>query len=99
MPHSDYRVSLLTAKAFERRKCPTCGTFFWTFGENPCSGIQPHRPPAKRFSLRQMREEFLSLLEKRGRKSVRRLRLNTFFGGDANQGVAREWAIGTPTVH
>jgi len=38
MSDKDYRVSLFEEKDFERRKCPKCGTWFWTLGEHLTCG-------------------------------------------------------------
>ena len=80
MPDKDYRVSLFKEKAFERRKCPTCGTFFWTLGDHTTCGETPcqeysfigNPATAKPLTLREMRESFLSFLEKRGHKRISR---------------------------
>ena len=80
MSDKDYRVSLFREKGFDRRKCPKCGTWYWTLGEHLTCGETPCReysfignpPTAKRFTLREMREAFLSFLEKKGHKRIGR---------------------------
>ena len=80
MSDKDYQVSLFKEKDFQRRKCTKCGTWFWTLGDQQTCGETPceeynfigHPPTARRFSLSQMREEFLSFLEKRGHKRISR---------------------------
>jgi len=80
MSDKDYRVSLFRVKGFERRKCRKCGTWFWTLGEQKTCGETPceeynfigNPPTAKPYSLREMREAFLTFLEKNGHKRISR---------------------------
>jgi alanyl-tRNA synthetase len=80
MSDKDYRVSLFKEKDFERRKCPKCSTWFWTLGDHRTCGETPcqeydfigHPPTARRFTLREMREAFLTFLEKNGHKRIPR---------------------------
>ena len=80
MATKDYRVSLFKEKAFQRKKCAKCGSWFWTLGDQTTCGETPcqeysfigHPPTAKPLFLREMRESFLSFLEKRGHKRINR---------------------------
>lgn len=80
MSDKDYRVSLFREKGFERRKCLRCGTWFWTLGDQKTCGETPceeynfigNPPTAKPHSLRDMREAFLTFLEKNGHKRISR---------------------------
>jgi alanyl-tRNA synthetase len=62
-----------------RKKCRICGAYFWTLnGEEELCGDQPcvefgfiNNPVAKKpFSLKEVREEFLSFFEKHGHSKV-----------------------------
>ncbi|MFQ5911543.1 MAG: hypothetical protein ACE5IJ_12620, partial [Thermoplasmata archaeon] len=80
MPEEDYRLAFFQENGFARRKCPSCGRFFWTTGEADVCGEAPcteysfigKSPVKKSLTLSEMREEFLSFLEKEGHKRVGR---------------------------
>ncbi|MFQ6128372.1 MAG: alanine--tRNA ligase [Thermoplasmata archaeon] len=80
MPEEDYRLAFFQENGFARRKCPSCGRFFWTMGEAEVCGEAPctdysfigKSPMRKSLTLSEMREEFLSFLEKEGHKRVGR---------------------------
>jgi len=66
-----------------RKKCPRCGDFFWTqkkdqelCGEANAYGCAEYRfilkPPTRRsYTLREMREAFLSFFEKKGHRRIK----------------------------
>ncbi len=67
-------------RGFLRKKCPACGEYFWTLdpnrelcGEAPC---EPYsfvgKGLAKKFSMDEAREAFLSFMESRGHTRVSR---------------------------
>ncbi|MFQ6106562.1 MAG: alanine--tRNA ligase [Thermoplasmata archaeon] len=80
MPEEDYRLAFFQENGFVRRKCPSCGRFFWTKGDMEVCGEAPcteysfigRSPMKKSLTLSEMREEFLSFLEKEGHKRVGR---------------------------
>ncbi len=90
MPDTDYHVSLFSEKGFERRQCPACKSFFWTVsdaqtcGETPCQEYDfiGKPPTAKPFTLREMRESFLSFLEKHDHKRISRYPVVARWRGD-----------------
>ncbi|HDO19550.1 MAG TPA: alanine--tRNA ligase [Thermoplasmatales archaeon] len=68
-------LNFFKEKGFIRRKCKSCGSYFWTLdrdsnlcGDQPCVDFSfIGKPPTKRsFSISEMREAFLSFFEKRG---------------------------------
>ncbi|MGC8645503.1 MAG: alanine--tRNA ligase [Thermoplasmata archaeon] len=81
MTVSEYALPFLLENGYRRKECVKCGKPFWTVdpgretcGEVPCD---PYtfigNPPTKRkFSLEEMREEFLSFFENKGHKRIRR---------------------------
>jgi len=80
MPEEDYRLAFFQENGFARRKCPSCGRFFWTKGDEEVCGEAPcmdysfigKSPMKKSLTLSEMREEFLSFLEKEGHKRIGR---------------------------
>ncbi len=77
-PKEEYSVPFFKETGYVRKLCPKCGEYFWT--QNPdqetCGEARPegcafytfiNNPPTKKnYSLREMREAFLSFFEKRG---------------------------------
>jgi alanyl-tRNA synthetase len=80
MPEEDYRLAFFQENDFARRKCKSCGRSFWTVGEEKVCGEAPcteysfigKSPMKKSLTLSEMREEFLSFLEKEGHKRIGR---------------------------
>jgi len=78
----EYRVPFFEEAGFVRRRCPKCGEHFWT--QNPdqetCGEASSHGcatytfigdpPTTKSFSLREMREDFLSYFERHGHTRI-----------------------------
>ncbi len=76
-----YRLRFFLERGFTRKECRSCGRYFWTLdpdrelcGDSPCV---PYTflgdPPTKRqYSIKEMREAFLSFFEKRGHARVNR---------------------------
>lgn len=77
---SEYEVELFRMGKFQRRKCPKCGRFFWTGGEQIACGEPPceeysfigNSPVRKKFNLHEMRELYLKFFEKNGHKRISR---------------------------
>jgi len=71
----EYSLNFLKERGYTRRRCISCGEYFWTLdpdreicGESPC---EPYRFVGKsltrrRMSLREVREAFLRFFERRG---------------------------------
>jgi len=79
----EYQLPFFKEEGYVRKKCPRCGDFFWTqkkdqelCGEANAYGCAEYRfisrPPTRRsYTLREMREAFLSFFEKRGHKRIK----------------------------
>lgn len=76
-----YRLQFFLDNGFERKQCTSCGRYFWTLdkdrtlcGDSPCVPYTfiNHPPTSRKFTIKEMREEFLSFFEKRGHTRVRR---------------------------
>jgi len=73
-------VNLFKSAGFRRVKCSSCGNFFWTLGSDDICGDPPcaeysfigQKTMNKKYSLSEMREAFLSFLEKNGHTRVSR---------------------------
>ncbi len=80
MEPKDYELDFFKAKGFERRQCKSCGKHFWTLGDTDVCGEAPcveysfvGKPVLKeKLSVHEMRESFLSFLEKEGHTRVSR---------------------------
>jgi len=80
MDPKDYELEFFKSKGFQRRQCDKCGKFFWTLGESTSCGEAPcveytfiGKPLFKqKQSVHEMRESFLSFLEKEGHPRVSR---------------------------
>ena len=77
----DNDIQFLIDSGFEKKKCVKCGALFWTkdkdrntCGEAPCDPYSfLNKPPTKRkYTLEEMREEFLSFFESRNHKRIKR---------------------------
>lgn len=72
------QYSYLIEKGFERRKCTSCGAYFWTLdgdrktcGDPPCDTYSfIGNPPLKERDLDDMRESYLSFFERHGHKRI-----------------------------
>ncbi len=77
---SDYELRFFLENDFSRRKCPTCGRFYWSqgthknCGETPCQEYLfiDNSPMKKRLKLSQMRETFQRFFEKREHTRIKR---------------------------
>ena len=79
----EYQLPFFKEEGYVRKKCPRCGDFFWTqkkdqelCGEANAYGCAEYRfisrPPTRRsYTLREMREAFLSFFEKRGHRRIK----------------------------
>jgi len=80
MEPKDYELEFFRANGFERRQCRSCGKHFWTLGDTDVCGEAPcvdysfvGKPVLKeKLSVHEMRESFLSFLEKEGHTRVSR---------------------------
>jgi len=78
-PESEYHVPFFDENQFVRKRCPSCGEYFWTqrrdqvlCGESPCVEYTfiGSPPTSRSFTLDGMRELFLSFFEENGHKRV-----------------------------
>jgi len=74
-------IGYLKDNGYERKICVKCGKVFWTIdharetcGEVPCDPYSfiGNPPTSRKYSLEEMREEFLSFFERNGHKRVKR---------------------------
>ncbi len=74
-------IQFLMENGFEKKQCIKCGAIFWTndkerktCGEAPCDpySFLNNPPTKKKYTLEEMREEFLSFFEKNGHKRIKR---------------------------
>lgn len=74
-------IAYLHDNRYERKVCKNCGMIFWTLeraretcGEIPCDpyAFIGSPPTKKKYSLEEMREEFLSFFEKKEHKRIKR---------------------------
>ncbi|CAD7771464.1 Alanine--tRNA ligase [Candidatus Methanoperedenaceae archaeon GB37] len=81
LPEDEYRLDYFKENGFIRKRCITCGDYFWTLdserltcGDAPCDPYTFIGSPVfrKRFSLGEMRERYLSFFEERGHQRVDR---------------------------
>ena len=82
-PAEEYALPFFKDLGYVRRLCPKCNTYFWTLNseQKTCGEARPEgcanytfigNPPTKRsYSLREMRETFLSFFEKRGHTRIK----------------------------
>ncbi|MBS1263541.1 MAG: Alanine--tRNA ligase [Methanonatronarchaeales archaeon] len=77
----EYRVDYLVDLGFERRRCRSCGSTFWTLdagrescGDPPCDlySFIGEAPLSREYGLSEMRETFLSFFEDRGHERLDR---------------------------
>jgi alanyl-tRNA synthetase len=80
MDSAEYDLPFFHKQGFHRRTCVACGEAFWTLGDHdrcqeaPCREYGFIGKPvfARPYSLREMRETFLSFFEQRGHTRLRR---------------------------
>ncbi len=74
-------IGYFVENGYEKKKCVSCGKIFWTIdrgretcGEIPCDPYSfiGNPPTSRKYSLLEMREEFLSFFEGLGHKRVKR---------------------------
>ena len=82
-PKDEYHVHFFDEYGYVRKLCPACKEYFWT--QNPdqktCGELAPTEPSPytfinnpltrKRYSIREMREAFLSFFEKQGHERIK----------------------------
>lgn len=77
----EYQLDYFLKNGFQRKVCPSCKMAFWTLdaqrsmcGDPPCAQYAFVGAPVgkKRYTLTEMREEFLGFFEKRGHTRVAR---------------------------
>jgi len=76
-----HHVRMFERLGFMRKKCPSCGRFFWTLnrdkktcGDSPCDEYTFLRnpPTRKSYKLHEMEQEFLRFFEEKGHKIIKR---------------------------
>src|SRR4030066_896503 len=80
MDPKDYELEFFKSNGLQRRQCSGCGKFFWTLGDSDICGEAPcveytfiGKPLFKeKLSVHEMRESFLSFLERKDPKRIRR---------------------------
>ena len=81
MSGQEEAIGYLSDNGYERKNCTKCGKVFWTIdpkrqtcGEVPCDPYSfiGNPPTRKKYSLEEMREDFLSFFEKLSHKRVNR---------------------------
>ncbi|MFY9605295.1 MAG: alanine--tRNA ligase [Thermoplasmata archaeon] len=80
MDPKDYELDFFKNNGFQRKQCKSCGKFFWTLGDADLCGEAPcveytfvGKPLLKeKQSVHEMRESFLSFLERNGHTRVSR---------------------------
>ncbi len=81
MSEQEEVIGYFRENSYKRKICAHCGKVFWTIdpkrntcGEIPCDPYSfiGNPPTSKKYSLQQMREEFLSFFEELGHKRVKR---------------------------
>ncbi len=82
-PKEEYSLPFFKEEGYVRKRCPRCGKYFWTqnldqenCGEATSEGCAFYtfinNPPTKKsYSLREMREAFLSFFEKNGHTRIK----------------------------
>ncbi|MCX8176923.1 MAG: alanine--tRNA ligase [Candidatus Bathyarchaeota archaeon] len=82
-PVEEYALPFFKEKGYVRKLCPKCGTYYWTLnpdqetcGEARAEGCAHYmfigNPPTNRsYTVREMREFFLSFFEKRGHTRIK----------------------------
>ncbi len=80
MDTKDYELEFFKSNGFQRRQCKSCGKYYWTLGDNDTCGEAPcveytfiGKPLLKeKQNVHEMRESFLSFLEKNGHTRISR---------------------------
>ncbi len=72
-------IQFLKERGYVRKRCPICGEYFWTLdpdretcGEAPCEPYSFLGKAISEKSIEQVREDFLSFMEKRGHTRINR---------------------------
>ncbi len=77
----EYELEFFKENGFVRKQCVKCGRFFWTVdpdrtvcGDSPCVEYEfiGNPPTRRRYTIAEMREEFLSFFEKHGHTRMKR---------------------------
>ena len=80
MDEKEFDIDYFKTKAFSRRLCKSCGAAFWTLGASEYCGEPPcvdytflgRSPMKKKLGINDMREDFLSFMEKHGHTRTKR---------------------------
>jgi len=82
-PEEEYHIPFFDEYGYIRKQCPICKEYYWTqkpecttCGESTSEGCTPYTfiknpPTKKRYTLREMRDAFLSFFEKRGHERIK----------------------------
>ena len=77
----EYELEFFKENSFVRKQCVKCGRYFWTVdpdrtvcGDSPCVEYEfiGNPPTRRRYTIAEMREEFLSFFEKHGHTRMKR---------------------------
>lgn len=77
----EYELEFFKENGFVRKQCVKCGRYFWTVdpdrtvcGDSPCVEYEfiGNPPTRRRYTIAEMREEFLSFFEKHGHTRMKR---------------------------
>jgi alanyl-tRNA synthetase len=79
IPPDEFRLPFFKENGFTRKRCPHCGLYYWTqdedstsCGDAPCVDYDfiGASPVSHAYTLKEMREKFLSFFERHGHKRV-----------------------------
>ena len=76
----DFKLGIFDEHGFSQKRCPSCGSSYWTnsdaptCGDNPCEeySLIEHPPIPRPFTVEQMREAFLSYFERHNHTRLHR---------------------------
>ncbi|MBS7630085.1 alanine--tRNA ligase [Candidatus Bathyarchaeota archaeon] len=79
VPPEEFKLPFFKENGFERKFCPHCKNYYWTqdhrrenCGDSPCVPYSfiGNSPMNRRYTVKEMREKFLSFFELRGHKRI-----------------------------
>ena len=79
VPPEEFKLPFFKENGFERKFCPYCKNYYWTqdhkrgdCGDSPCVPYSfiGNSPMNRRYTVKEMREKFLSFFELRGHKRI-----------------------------
>lgn len=80
MDEKEFEIDYFRSRSFSRRLCKSCGSAFWTLGDNEYCGEPPcvdytflgRSPMKKNLGINEMREDFVSFMERHGHTRTKR---------------------------